>query len=1201
MKPIRLVLEGLNSFKEKQELCFASICDGRVFGIFGPTGSGKSTIIDAITLALYGKVERAQRGVQGIINKSGDSASVLFEFELGAADGRKVYRVERKYISKNETISCRLARLIELAGSDEIVLADKPSHVDEQVKKILGLTVDDFTRAVVLPQGKFAEFLGLKGTQRREMLERIFNLSDYGERLMSLASAELKEVDSKVRSILSEQQGLGQADKHAVLQAETEMEKAQAAAQTARDLHDKALAEKDKARTVVQLQDKLAEAEQSLAVLEIDSHKMAVIEDRLVKLSAAEKAEPHAQAYVLAESSLKDARSRFSRAEEKQSSLLPGEKQCTVDWQNAVQKRQQQEPLLLSRQRDLERALILDEKAEVAASQETALRAEQERLTASLKKLTEELSIVTEQGNQTTRELSQLALEVTANEVKLEQRAALEEALSLDMVAKQSAQRVAEIQGDILTKSQGLTEHREILTEMTAKSHTLEANHLQAASQLAAHEKDSVLEVTEEMYTAARQYSLRLQQVRQKLELKEQEANRVAAVTNEISMRKTALAKLEEERSQLNEKLDLARRELVRADQQCVQVRHANMAAILAKDLVRGESCPVCGSSEHPSPQEKEEYSSLAVAEAAVLHARSVEQEVLQATVTWTERRNSLAMAIEEYGGQLDAAETKLISLLSEIEELVALFPAQWQAVPICLSALTDHVLNYEESLGKKSAAYRQYIQLRDELHQQYKASGESLSGLRHEVSLVKNRIESLETELASLTHKEQEALAKAQSSEHSLKRSLEELGTANLAQYRNMVHSKDKRYQEVSTKYKSLESSRNLYLEKRQELEQQLTQLKGQVATISAQYASCQEQRGNLIREIAEITHGGQVASLLTRVKEQLKQLKSDEEQRNKALEQVRFELQITVKELAAATEAHALAQEQVNKTSLEQQRALRITGFASAEDVLQALEHLPHRDEWEQELKSYRNARALALGQADRLRNELAGKRMSKEDWELIVEQFNVAQASYEEAGVGLGHAQSVLVELKKRHERWDTLESERVALAKKQGLLAELSSLLRGNALVEFMATEQLQFIAGEATQWLRLLTHNRYALEVDADGGFVIRDDGDGGLRRPVHTLSGGETFIASLALALALSAQIQLRGLYPLEFFFLDEGFGTLDPELLDVVMNCLERMQGQRRSIGIISHVPELRERIQRKVLVTPAERGGRGSRLTLH
>jgi exonuclease SbcC len=139
-----------------------------------------------------------------------------------------------------------------------------------------------------------------------------------------------------------------------------------------------------------------------------------------------------------------------------------------------------------------------------------------------------------------------------------------------------------------------------------------------------------------------------------------------------------------------------------------------------------------------------------------------------------------------------------------------------------------------------------------------------------------------------------------------------------------------------------------------------------------------------------------------------------------------------------------------------------------------------------------------------------------------------------------------------------------------------------------------------VCRDASQRLGVLTRQRYALEVDSGGGFLIRDDANGGVKRPVSTLSGGETFLASLALALSLSAQIQLSGEYPLEFFFLDEGFGTLDHDLLDTVVTALENLHTDHLSVGVISHVPELRARLARRLVVEPAEASGRGSRLYL-
>ena len=159
--------------------------------------------------------------------------------------------------------------------------------------------------------------------------------------------------------------------------------------------------------------------------------------------------------------------------------------------------------------------------------------------------------------------------------------------------------------------------------------------------------------------------------------------------------------------------------------------------------------------------------------------------------------------------------------------------------------------------------------------------------------------------------------------------------------------------------------------------------------------------------------------------------------------------------------------------------------------------------------------------------------------------------------------------------------------------------LEKLFRGNAFVEYLAEEQLGNVALDASVRLGRITGYRYALEVDSEGGFVMRDDGNGGVKRPVSTLSGGEIFITSLSLALALSAQLQLKGRYPLEFFFLDEGFGTLDPELLETVMTALEQLRQEHLTIGIISHVPELKNRMPRRLVVQPAQLSGDGSRLT--
>ena len=101
-------------------------------------------------------------------------------------------------------------------------------------------------------------------------------------------------------------------------------------------------------------------------------------------------------------------------------------------------------------------------------------------------------------------------------------------------------------------------------------------------------------------------------------------------------------------------------------------------------------------------------------------------------------------------------------------------------------------------------------------------------------------------------------------------------------------------------------------------------------------------------------------------------------------------------------------------------------------------------------------------------------------------------------------------------------------------------------------------------------------------------FKVGDNRDGGNLRAVKTLSGGETFLVSLSLALSLSASICQKSRRPIEFFFLDEGFGTLDEKLVETVMDVLGKLS-KSFSVGLISHVEELKRRIENKILVTGA------------
>ncbi|MEX2235944.1 MAG: SMC family ATPase [Dehalococcoidia bacterium] len=157
----------------------------------------------------------------------------------------------------------------------------------------------------------------------------------------------------------------------------------------------------------------------------------------------------------------------------------------------------------------------------------------------------------------------------------------------------------------------------------------------------------------------------------------------------------------------------------------------------------------------------------------------------------------------------------------------------------------------------------------------------------------------------------------------------------------------------------------------------------------------------------------------------------------------------------------------------------------------------------------------------------------------------------------------------------------------------LHAELGRLLRNDAFQEWFLDEAMSLLAETASVRLETL-YRRFAMRVEK-GEFQVVDHWQADQIRSARTLSGGETFVCSLALALALSERLpELRSAAaaPLESLFLDEGFGTLDPETLDVVITALEGLRSEERMVGIISHVSELPQRIESRIEVTTSPEG---------
>ncbi len=287
-----------------------------------------------------------------------------------------------------------------------------------------------------------------------------------------------------------------------------------------------------------------------------------------------------------------------------------------------------------------------------------------------------------------------------------------------------------------------------------------------------------------------------------------------------------------------------------------------------------------------------------------------------------------------------------------------------------------------------------------------------------------------------------------------------------------------------------------------------------------------------------------------------------------------------------AAAAERSRAAKERLLRAEEGLASALKRGGFGFPEEAEALERRFGGASGAEARVKNFREEYAAALSRKDTLGAEdlSAGTEehlaAAREKCRALGEEAEGALKSLALKRAELDRCVSALA--KKR-----ALEEEFSGAAKKAETAERLKKLLEGNRFMEFAAEEYLQSVAENGSTRLLTLTSGRYFLKYD--GGFYVGDNLNGGALRGVYTLSGGETFLVSLSLALALSSEICQKSLRPIEFFFLDEGFGTLDERLVDVVMDSLEKLKGEHFSIGIISHVEELKHRIERKLLVEKA------------
>ncbi|MGC6587442.1 AAA family ATPase [Paenibacillus sp. Dod16] len=1146
MKPILLKLSGLQSYREPQEIDFETLCETGLFGIFGPTGSGKSTLLDAITLAMYGKVERAVNGTQGIMNHSEDSLSVSFTFELSSAAGLERYRVERRFKRVNElSISNTVSRFIQVTPDGDQVMADKLAEVTRCVEEKIGLKMDDFTRAVVLPQGKFAEFLSLKGSERRQMLQRLFHLERYGDQLAIKLSRRVKDTEGSLKSVEAEQQGLGSAGKEALAEATTVLEEAKKHAASSRNLLQAAIEAHEAMGKIRELDMEKRRLQGKLDELALHEEEMKQLERRLELTGAAAAVLPALEAWRES-GKVWDHRRQIAEGLTAQAASAQNAAEQAVKADEAAQAAlRAEEPKLVLREQQLEQAVLLQRERD--GLREELIRLDAQRVDArkELDGVTAQLQkeqVLLERGQKRQEELQ---TKLKGLEIRSGERQALHMAMQKVQALESAGRRKQKAELELKSQESKLKEQEASLIALQKQEQELQRHYIQLSVQADSLQRD-----------AAEASSF---------------ADRMAAAAAQVNQAMSD--------SLRNKQL------------------HA-LSLSLAAELREGAPCPVCGSEHHPHPAASsghpedhldETLNQLAQITHQIQEARLILRGQLnEAEALASQTRSQIEpyaddellavkLAGQEQQGWMEAAVSTIPAadqqydvekLASDTAWLIKAAETQAAAIGQCrteASKVQQSLFTCQQELMKQSAALENgqmtWNQLRDQL-----------AGLEAEAEGILTSWQEVKPDFSL-----EEAAVRFQ-----------------------LMQEKDAEAESIK---EGLERSVPFIEEKKQavlRLEQQLRELEKQLIQWDAQREGKADGLKDKEERLRAWIGDRSAEELLGECRSRMTLLKEAAEQARSECRKAEEKAQHAAKEAALAEQAERSAQEQHQAAKLAWENQLAASPFATELAVLEACLSAEESERCAQLVKAHREGQREWTLRLRDVEQKLGASPFHEEEWQRCTAELQAARTADEEALQARARAERDLEDLNKRHIRFMELEEQRLNLQRESERLSKLQSCLRGNAFVEYIAEEQLMQVSQSASQRLRYLTKQRYSLEVDSGGGFVIRDDANGGVRRPVSTLSGGETFLTSLALALALSAQIQLRGQYPLQFFFLDEGFGTLDPELLETVITALERLHTDKLTVGIISHVPELRARLPRKLVVRPAEQAGAGSQLAI-
>ncbi|MGM7648273.1 AAA family ATPase [Nocardia sp. JW2] len=1113
MRLHRLEMTAFGPFADTTVVDFDELGADGLFLLHGHTGAGKTTVLDAIAFALYGKVPGARGESKRLHSDHADRLTppqVSLEATLGGRKLRltRVPEFERpKRDGSGTRVSQPKATLTWLDGSGENL--SRITDIGDEVLRLLGMSADQFFQVVLLPQGDFARFLRAENEDREKLLEKLFDTQRFGtaERWLAdrrrTAEAELGVLRQGIDRLITkvgmaagyggaESVGLPDAvswSQDLLSTARHELAEAIANTELRQKESDAARAEADEQRRITELHARMRAARSELEAYTAAAPHRAALER---ELDQARRAEPVVQA---------------------------------IDEARTVV-------------RDLRRA----ETATRAAATElaTQLRAE---AAADLPGL-DLLAVITDEPDEAQRNpRSDAAGEAgTASDRRphaADTRSMVDGSGQVDGVAGAAAGPVRDVAGDLDGAVSRWNALIGVLGEVRAEAVTAR----QLAGDLAAHEAEAERLTRRAGELARRREELPalIASAQEQLREATDAAAALPGLRNELSKWQDSAAaavELTTKRPALDRaqaELDQARRAHLDAREQVLDLRSrrlAGMAAELAGALVDGAPCTVCGSAEHPEP------------------ARPTDDAVSK------DAEDAAVVAEQAAEAARDRVAQRIATLEREIEALTARGGA---ADPVTLAdavrTATHRFEDATDTANQATALTARLETLRSEesaLHEQSRDLDARLGTVTANIATTRTRLDELTARLRTAAGADTSVDARAAR--------LESLITAATAlrDARTAESAARTAVTRIATRVENLAAAAGF-------LPQDATPTpEGPAANHSSDTP-----------ETPARTPRNAAAPVTPTLFDLFDEEADDEPADEPVAPRDDIALLTACAQVVGAAARTARQQAEIEAELTAADRARAHAEAVLAEPEIQAVaERVPGDPvEWEQRFALAQNALTSAVAAQSAATERVAQlEQLSTQLWG-EVERIEPKQREFDE-------------------------------LAGLAEVVAGRGENNRRMSLRSYVLAARLEEVAVAGSVRLRRMSGGRYEfVHSDKAGprgrrgglGLDVRDDYTGSVRS-AKTLSGGETFMASLALALGLADVVAAEaGGVTLDTLFIDEGFGSLDADTLDAVMGVLDELRAGGRVVGVVSHVDEMRQRIPTRLHVL---RGRNGSHL---